>query len=52
MQYIEKKEGYVFLVEEHDVYGRHKTITNLGKDPNHPKWKKEIDGINKKWDNK
>ena len=32
MDKIIKKDGYVYLVKEHDSYGRHKTITNLGKD--------------------
>lgn len=33
MKYIEKKNGYVWLVEEHDEKGRFKTYYNLGKDP-------------------
>lgn len=33
MKYIEKKDGYVWLVEEHDEKGRFKTYYNLGKDP-------------------
>lgn len=45
MKYIEKKNGYVYLVEEHDVYGRHRTITNLGKDPDDPMWAEELKSI-------
>lgn len=30
---IVKKDGYVYRVILHDVYGKHKTITKLGKDP-------------------
>ena len=48
MKYIEKKDGYVWLVEEHDVYGRHKTITSLGKDPNDPMWADELKSIKPK----
>lgn len=33
MEYIEKKNGYVYLVREHDAAGRFKTFYNLGKDP-------------------
>lgn len=33
MKYIEKKDGYVYLVEEHDAAGRFKTFYNMGKDP-------------------
>lgn len=33
MKYIEKKDGYVWLVEEHDEAGKFKTYYNLGKDP-------------------
>lgn len=43
MEYIEKRNGYVYLVKEHDSYGRHKTITNLGKDPDSEMWKEEIE---------
>lgn len=32
MEYIKKENGNVYLVTEHDVYGRHKTITFLGKE--------------------
>jgi hypothetical protein len=32
MEYIEKKNGEVWLVTEHDVEGRHKTRTYLGKE--------------------
>lgn len=45
MKYIEKKNGYVWLVEEHDVYGRHKSITNLGKDPDDQMWAEELGKI-------
>ena len=33
MKYFEKKDGYVWLVEEHDEAGRFKTYYNMGKDP-------------------
>lgn len=48
MEYILKKDGYVYLVKEHDVYGMHKTITNLGKDPNDPMWKEEVEEMKSK----
>lgn len=32
MEYIKKENGHVWLVIEHDVYGRHKTIKYLGKE--------------------
>ena len=32
MEYIEKKNGYVYLVREYDAAGRFKTFYNLGKD--------------------
>lgn len=35
MEHIEKRNGYVWFVKEHDVYGRHKTIIRLGKDPDY-----------------
>ena len=48
MHYIERKNGYVYLVQEHDVYGRHKTVTNLGKDPDDPMWAEELKSIRPK----
>lgn len=33
MKYIEKRDGYVWLVEEHDEAGKFKTYYNMGKDP-------------------
>lgn len=30
--YIEKKDGFVFLVQENDAYGRFNTYHNMGKD--------------------
>ena len=33
MHYIEKKNGYVYLVTEDSSDGRFKTYYNLGKDP-------------------
>ena len=32
MEYIKKENGLVWLVIEHDVYGRHKTVKYLGKE--------------------
>ena len=32
MKYIEKKNGYVYLVVEHDEAGKFKTYYNMGKD--------------------
>lgn len=32
MEYIKKENGHVWLVIEHDVYGRHKTVKYLGKE--------------------
>ena len=47
MRYIEKKNGYVYVVEEHDAAGRFKTYYNMGKDPDEldkpKKTKKEED---------
>ncbi len=43
MNKIVRMNGYVYFVEEHDAYGKHKTITNLGKDPDDPRWKEETD---------
>lgn len=45
MHYLERKNGYVYLVEEHDVYGRHITRTNLGKDPDDPRWAEELKSV-------
>ena len=33
MHYIEKRDGCVWLVEEHDEAGKFKTYYNMGKDP-------------------
>lgn len=38
MYYIEKKDGYVFHVEENSSDGRFKTYYNMGKDPDDPRW--------------
>ena len=43
MDKIVKKDGYVYLVREHDSCGRHISITNLGKDPDSEMWKEEIE---------
>lgn len=32
MEYILKENGNVYLVKEHDVYGKNKTYTFLGKE--------------------
>lgn len=50
MQYIEKKDGYVYMVVENSVDGRFKTYYNLGKDPDSPMWIDEVKEmkINKK----
>ena len=42
MQYIEKKDGYVYMVVENSVDGRFKTYYNLGKDPDSPMWFNEV----------
>lgn len=42
MQYIEKKNGYVYLVEENSTDGRFKTYYNLGKDLDSPMWFDEV----------
>ena len=41
-KYQIKKDGYVFLVEEHDAYGLANTYYNLGKDIDDPMWKEEV----------
>lgn len=33
MHYIEKKDGYVYFVQENSNDGRFKTYYNMGKDP-------------------
>lgn len=38
MNKIIKKDGYVYLVEENDAYGRFPTYYNLGKDPDDLRW--------------
>ena len=50
MQYIERKNGYVYLVEDKSTDGRFKTYYNLGKDPDSPMWIDEVKEmkINKK----
>lgn len=42
MQYIEKKDGYVYLVEENSTDGRFKTHYRLGKDLDSPRWMDEV----------
>lgn len=32
MEYIKKENGLVWLITEHDVYGKHKTVSYLGKE--------------------
>lgn len=44
MDKIVRQNGYVYLVVEHDVYGRHTTLTSLGKDPDDPMWADELNG--------
>lgn len=48
MEYIKRENGYVYLIKEHDVYGNHKTITNLGKDPDNPMWAEDLKPKKKK----
>ena len=47
-KYQIKKDGYVFLVQENDAYGRFPTYYNLGKDPNSPRWHEEVEEMNSK----
>lgn len=42
MKYIEKKDGYVYLVEENSTDGRFKTHYRLGKDLDSPRWMDEV----------
>ena len=42
MKYIEKKDGYVYLVEDNSTDGRFKTYYNLGKDLDSPMWFDEV----------
>lgn len=51
-KYQIKKDGYVFLVEEHDAYGRFPTYYNLGKDINDPRWHEEVEEMSSKKKNK
>lgn len=48
MEYILKKDGYVYLVQENDTAGRFPTYYNLGKDPDDPMWKEEVEEIKSK----
>ena len=41
MEYIEKRDGYVYLVQENDSQGRFNTYYNLGKDPDDPRWEEQ-----------
>lgn len=41
MHYIEKKDGYVYLVQEDSNDGRFKTYYNMGKDYDDPMWKED-----------
>lgn len=41
MKYIEKKNGYVYLVQEDSNDGRFKTYYNMGKDIDDPMWNEE-----------
>lgn len=38
MHYIEKKNGYVYLVREDSSDGRFKTYIHMGKDYDDPMW--------------
>lgn len=42
MKYIERKNGYVYLVKEDSTDGRFKTYYNMGKDSESELWKDEI----------
>ena len=44
MNKIVRMNGFVYLVIEHDVYGRHTTFKILGKDPDDPMWADELNG--------
>jgi hypothetical protein len=46
MKYIEKKDGYVYMVVENSVDGRFKTYYNLGKDLDSPMWFDEVKEMN------
>lgn len=48
MEYILKKDGYVYLVQENDTAGRFPTYYNLGKDPDDPMWKEEVEEMKSK----
>lgn len=45
MKYIEKKNGYVYLVQEDSNDGRFKTYYNMGKDIDDPMWKNEVESF-------
>lgn len=45
MKYIERKNGYVYLVQEDSNDGRFKTYYNMGKDPDSEMWKDEIESL-------
>ena len=46
--YIEKKDGYVFLIQENDAYGRFSTYHNIGKDIDDPRWHEEVEKMTSK----
>lgn len=41
MHYLERKNGYVYLVQEDSNDGRFKTYYNMGKDYDDPRWNEE-----------
>ena len=41
MDKIIKQNGYVYLEIWHDFEGKHKTMRNLGKDPDDPMWQEK-----------
>lgn len=48
MKYIERKNGYVYLVQEDSNDGRFKTYYNMGKDPDSEMWAEDLKPKKKK----
>ena len=52
MHYIEKKDGYVYFVQENSNDGRFKTYYNMGKDIDDPMWNEDKPKKTKKEEDK
>lgn len=48
MEYIERKNGYVYIVREDSADGRFKTYQKMGKDLESPMWADEVKEMSNK----